>query len=77
MAPTMSPLQIKDGSSVIVYMPTARRIRVDLSQIVSKQTKAWWFDPAFGNTSLIGDFSTSTFADFQTPSRRRLGFDTR
>jgi hypothetical protein len=57
--------QTKSGNTVIIYMPTPRKVRVNLSQVAGTQIKAWWFDPASGNTSLIGDFPSSGFADIE------------
>jgi hypothetical protein len=57
--------QTKDGNTVMMYMPTPRQVAVNLSPIAGTRTQAWWFDPASGHTSLVGDFPFSGFVDFR------------
>jgi hypothetical protein len=57
-----------DGSTVIAYMPTSRKITVDLSRISGAKAKAWWFDPRNGKASAAGEFPTTGSRDFAPPS---------
>ena len=56
------------GSTVIAYMPTSRKITVDLSRISGAKAKAWWFDPRIGKASAAGEFPTTGSRDFAPPS---------
>ena len=58
-----------DGSTVIVYFPSARRITVEMSKIAGKTVTAWWVDPASGHSVSGGTFATSGAHTF-TPPRR-------
>lgn len=39
-----------EGSYAMVYFPTGRTARIDLSSLSDNQLKAWWYDPRTGNT---------------------------
>jgi len=53
---------------VIAYIPTSRKITVDLSRISGAKAKAWWFDPRIGKASAAGEFPTTGSRDFAPPS---------
>ncbi len=57
-----------DGSMVIAYMPTSRRITVEMSKISGRQAEAWWFDPRNGKASSAGVFPTSGSREFTPPA---------
>ncbi len=48
-----------DGSTLIAYMPTARTITVDLTQLSGTEMHGWWFNPRTGASESAGKFSTS------------------
>jgi hypothetical protein len=56
-----------DGSTVIAYMPSRRRVAVDMAKISGSQAKAWWFDPRTGKATAIGVFPTRGARDFTPP----------
>jgi hypothetical protein len=64
-----------DGSTVIAYMysPTymfrSRTIIVDMSTITGSMARAWWFDPATGNATSIGEFPTKGSREFTSPNK--------
>jgi hypothetical protein len=56
-----------DGGTVIAYMPTRRRVAVDMSQISGNRAKVWWFNPSTGNAESAGEFPTSGSREFTPP----------
>ncbi len=48
-----------DGSSVIAYLPSRRRVTVDMSKIAGSEANVWWYQPSDGSSSLVGTFPTS------------------
>jgi len=56
-----------DGSFAISYLPTARRITIDLAQIGGKSVRAWWFGPRDGQATRIGEFPNSGQRSFEPP----------
>jgi len=57
-----------DGSTVIAYMPTSRKVTVAMSMISGSQAKAWWFDPSTGNAHSAGEFPTHGSRNFIPPA---------
>jgi hypothetical protein len=37
-----------DGSFALVYLPSPRKVVIDMRRISGKQARAWWFDPRSG-----------------------------
>ena len=58
----------RDGSSVIVYMPTRRSITIDLSAFREGRVRAWWFDPATAVATLIGLYPAAGRGEFTPPA---------
>ena len=57
----------QSGSSVLVYVPTARTLQVDTSQLQGPLTSAKWYDPRTGQEQLIGTFANGAARSFTTP----------
>ena len=57
-----------DGSSVIVYTPLQKALTVDMAKVGGTTARGWWFDPATGAATLIGDFATSGSRSFTPPT---------
>ena len=57
-----------DGSSVIVYTPIQKTLTVDMAKVGGTTARGWWFDPATGAATLIGDFATSGSRSFTPPT---------
>jgi hypothetical protein len=57
-----------DGSSVIVYTPLQKTLTLDMSKVGGATARAWWFDPATGTATLIGDFTNSGSRAFTPPT---------
>ena len=64
-----------DGESILVYVPTARNLSVDLAPLSGDQAHGWWFDPVDGGSEDLGVFSATGIADFAAPGRRFLVLD--
>jgi len=63
----LAAARASDGSTVIAYMPSRRRVTVDMAKISGSQAKAWWFDPRTGKATAIGVFPTRGARDFTPP----------
>jgi hypothetical protein len=64
----VSAARTMDGETVIIYIPQdGTSIDVDLTNISGRKTKAWWFNPRDGESSLIGKFLTRNTETFQKP----------
>jgi hypothetical protein len=63
----LSAAQMKDGSTVIAYIPASRTVKVDLSKVSSSKVNAWWFDPQMGNATSLGKFQTRGLKEFTPP----------
>ncbi len=57
-----------DGATVIVYTPSQRALTIDMTKISGTTARAWWFNPATGAASLIGDYPTSGSRSFTPPA---------
>jgi hypothetical protein len=56
-----------EGDLAVVYLPVARAIEVDLSQLQGTQVEADWFDPASGERREAGLHATTGTATFVSP----------
>ncbi len=56
-----------DGATVMAYLPSSRRITVDMSKISGSQAKVWWFNPHTGDATASGEFPTRGSRDFTPP----------
>lgn len=45
----------EDRSSAFVYLPTARPVVLDLTQLTGPSIRAWWFNPRTGSAELSGE----------------------
>jgi len=59
----------KDSSFALIYVPSARTVTVDLTQIAGSSIAARWFDPSAGTFAPVGGspFLTSGPRSFPTP----------
>jgi hypothetical protein len=64
----LAAARTSDGSAVIAYMPSNRKITVDMGRVSGSQAKAWWFDPRNGKASAAGEFPTTRARDFTPPA---------
>lgn len=59
-----------DGGTLIAYMPTARTVTVDLSQLSGEQVRAWWFDPHTGESFFAGEYAARGQQAFIPPAEQ-------
>jgi hypothetical protein len=45
-----------DANTIIVYLPSARRIEVDMSKIHGSKARCWWYNPSDGESFEAGNF---------------------
>ena len=57
-----------NGSTAIVYVPSARTLTLDMSQISGTTALAWWFDPQTGVADRIDYYPTTGPQTFTSPS---------
>ena len=56
------------GKSVLVYVPTARTVGVDTTQVPGASFVAWWFNPTSGAAQQIGTYARGGSRSFTTPA---------
>ena len=59
----------EDRSTAIAYLPTSRKVTVDMSRLSGSDAKAGWFDPRTGQSSAAGDFPATGARDFTPPGK--------
>jgi hypothetical protein len=57
-----------DRSFALSYLPTKRRITIDLGQLAGERVRAAWFNPRTGETTPIGTFSDRNRHPFEPPA---------
>ena len=57
-----------DGSTMIAYMPRAREVSVNLNKLKCDEVRCWWYNPASGEASEIGNFKAMGIRKFMPPS---------
>jgi hypothetical protein len=57
-----------DGATIIIYLPVAHEITVDLTQVAGNRTQAWWFDPRTGKSRDAGLFPAGATQRFTPPA---------
>ena len=57
----------ENGNTMIVYLPTARKITIDMNKISGSQARAWWYEPTTGKATAIGEIPTTGSRDFTPP----------
>jgi hypothetical protein len=57
-----------DRGLILAYMPTARTVTIDMSEVASGSADASWFDPITGGIHEVGAIPTRGFQDFVPPA---------
>jgi hypothetical protein len=57
-----------DGGTVIAYMPSRRKVTVEMSKISGSLAKVWWFDPRTGKAESVGTFAARGAREFTPPA---------
>jgi hypothetical protein len=55
------------GSWLMVYLPTARPVRVHLGLLAASTAHGWWFDPRSGGAQDLGEFLVEAEIEFAPP----------
>lgn len=58
-----------DGSTIIAWLPSNRKITVNMTSIKGAKAKCWWYNPSDGKAIEIGTFTTTTVHSFNPPSQ--------
>lgn len=61
-----------DGSLVMAYLPTVRKVTIDMTKL-SGSASAAWFDPTNQNEVFIGNFANTGTQDFTPPGNNHDG----
>ncbi|HYG34953.1 MAG TPA: putative collagen-binding domain-containing protein, partial [Clostridia bacterium] len=54
-----------DSSFAISYLPTKRKLTIDLAKISGQKVAAWWFNPRTGTATSAGSFSEKRSHTFE------------
>jgi hypothetical protein len=57
-----------DGNTIIAYLPSKRKVTIDMNKIRGEKSKCWWYDPSSGKAALSGTFTNSGFRSFTPDS---------
>jgi hypothetical protein len=60
---------------LFVYLPTGKKVSIQLETISGNEVKGWWFNPRTGEASEIGTFLNSGIKEFTPPGKRGRGND--
>ena len=56
-----------DGNTIIAYLPSTRKVTVNLTSINGMRAKCWWYNPSDGKATEIGIYNTSGDHSFTPP----------
>ena len=56
------------GSTLMAFLPSSRKVTVDMTKLSGAQAKAWWYNPSNGQSTSLGTFPTTGTKDFTPPS---------
>ena len=59
-----------DGSYALIYIPSGKSVRIDLTKLAGPTIKAWWFDPREGGANPAGDFKNTSAQEFTPPAAK-------
>jgi hypothetical protein len=57
-----------EGSYAMIYAPTGRKFKVNLTKLSGAKVRGWWFNPRDGKATLIGEWAKTTEREFVTPT---------
>jgi hypothetical protein len=63
----LAAAQTGDRRILVAYLPTARRVTVDLAGLCGKRLTGLWFNPRSGKTTLAGQFDANGGLSFDPP----------
>jgi len=65
----------QEGRFAFVYVPTGRRVSVKLEKMRGPRTRASWFNPRTGETTVVGEYGAADRPSFLPPGRAGRGND--
>jgi hypothetical protein len=57
-----------EGSYAMVYAPTGRKFKLNLTKLSGEKLRGWWFNPRDGKATLIGEWAKTGEREFITPT---------
>ena len=60
--------RLKDGSSIIVYLPKGGSVRVNVSGLAPGKVIAYWFNPRQNSAQLLGTLARADTMEFHAPA---------
>jgi hypothetical protein len=57
-----------EGSYAMIYAPTGRKFKVNLTKLSGEKVRGWWFNPRDGKATLIGEWAKTGEREFITPT---------
>lgn len=60
----------RDATTILVYLPIMREVRIDTSVLAGERLRSWWFDPRTGRARLIGE--TPNTGSYERPAEQRI-----
>jgi hypothetical protein len=57
-----------EGSYAMVYAPTGRKFKLNLTKLSGEKLRGWWFNPRDGKATLIGEWAKTNEREFITPT---------
>jgi hypothetical protein len=63
----LSAARTVDGTLVMAYMPSARTVTIDMTQIAGRTARVSWMDPSTGKSRNAGRFTTVGSREFTPP----------
>ncbi len=57
-----------EGSYAMIYAPTGRKFKVNLTKLSGAKLRGWWFNPRDGKAALLGEWPKTDEREFITPT---------
>jgi Protein of unknown function (DUF4038)/Putative collagen-binding domain of a collagenase len=57
-----------EGSYAMIYAPTGRKFKVNLTTLSGAKVRGWWFNPRDGKATLFGEWAKTNEREFITPT---------
>ena len=60
----------QDRKTAFAYLPTKRKITINMNKISGTHANCWWFNPSNGSAVKIGSYPTTGDRQFEPPGKR-------
>jgi hypothetical protein len=61
-----------NGSTIIAYVPSTRKITINMAQLSGSSANAWWYNPQNGKATLIGSIPTKGEQEFTSSDEDQI-----